>query len=289
MSETVRFLDCWVQVASSLLTQALVGEPVLEDALPKPLPEGSFGFAATVEGDETGRRVILLEAGLLEAALFGEVPDARAAWGELLRETVEAAAGELLARSGAKCQVTGFGEAAPESKIARSFQLQAGERSWTVLVASDLKPSRGESAKKAAAEAKKQAPAQPGPAQAAPAQATPAQATPAQPGPEQAASASAPAATDTSMLSDGLQLLLDVELEASLRFGSREMPLGEILDLGPGDVVQLDRHVSDPVDLVVGDKIVARGEVVLVNGNFGLRVTQVAEPQRRLESIRCLF
>ena len=279
MSETVRFLDCWVQVASSLLTQALVGEPVLEDALPKPLPEGSFGFAATVEGDETGRLVILLEAGLLEAALFGEVPDARAAWGELLRETVEAAAGELLARSGAKFQVTGFGEAAPESKIARSFQLQAGERSWTVLVASDLKPSRGESAKKAAAEAKKQAPAQPGPAQA----------TPAQPGPEQAASASAPAATDTSMLSDGLQLLLDVELEASLRFGSREMPLGEILDLGPGDVVQLDRHVSDPVDLVVGDKIVARGEVVLVNGNFGLRVTQVAEPQRRLESIRCLF
>ena len=279
MSETVRFLDCWVQVASSLLTQALVGEPVLEDALPKPLPEGSFGFAATVEGDETGRLVILLEAGLLEAALFGEVPDARAAWGELLRETVEAAAGELLARSGAKCQVTGFGEAAPESKIARSFQLQAGERSWTVLVASDLKPSRGESAKKAAAEAKKQASAQPGPAQA----------SPAQPGPEQAASASAPAATDTSMLSDGLQLLLDVELEASLRFGSREMPLGEILDLGPGDVVQLDRHVSDPVDLVVGDKIVARGEVVLVNGNFGLRVTQVAEPQRRLESIRCLF
>jgi flagellar motor switch protein FliN len=84
-------------------------------------------------------------------------------------------------------------------------------------------------------------------------------------------------------------LLLDVELEASLRFGAREMPLGEILDLGPGDVVQLDRHIHDPVDLIVGDKIVARGEVVLVNGNFGLRVTEVAEPQRRLESIRCLF
>jgi flagellar motor switch protein FliN len=87
----------------------------------------------------------------------------------------------------------------------------------------------------------------------------------------------------------GFELLLDVELEASLRFGSREMPLGEILDLGPGDVVQLDRHVSDPVDLLVGDKIVARGEVVLINGNFGLRVTEVAEPQKRLETIRCLF
>ena len=57
----------------------------------------------------------------------------------------------------------------------------------------------------------------------------------------------------------------------------------------PGDVVQLDRHVTDPVDLIVGDKIVARGEVVLVNGNFGLRVTEVAAPRKRLESIRCLF
>ncbi len=270
MSETLRFLDCWTKVATSLLGQALVGEPVLEDALPKPLPEGSFGFAATVDGEEKGRLVILLDAGLLEAALFGEVPDARAAWGELLRETVEAASGELLARSGAKCQVTGFSEAGPESKIARSFQLKAGERSWTVLVASDLKPARSEPVKKIATEAKKAAPA------AAPGN------------PPQEANRPA-AATDTSMLPEGLQLLLDVELEASLRFGSREMPLGEILDLGPGDVVQLDRHISDPVDLVVGDKIVARGEVVLVNGNFGLRVTQVAEPQRRLESIRCLF
>ncbi len=87
----------------------------------------------------------------------------------------------------------------------------------------------------------------------------------------------------------GVDLLLDIELDASLRFGSREMPLGEVLELGPGDVVQLERHVTDPVDLIVGDKIVARGEVVLVNGNFGLRVTEVAEPRKSLESIRCLF
>ncbi len=84
-------------------------------------------------------------------------------------------------------------------------------------------------------------------------------------------------------------LLLEVELDASVRFGSREMELKELLELGPGDVVELDRHVSDPVDLIVGDKIVAHGEVVLVNGNFGLRVTAVAEPMRRLESIRCLM
>jgi len=84
-------------------------------------------------------------------------------------------------------------------------------------------------------------------------------------------------------------LLFEVELDASVRFGSREMELKDLLELGPGDVVELDRQVADPVDLVVGDRIVARGEVVLVNGNFGLRVTEVAEPVRRLESIRCVW
>ncbi|MGH9616639.1 MAG: FliM/FliN family flagellar motor C-terminal domain-containing protein [Acidobacteriaceae bacterium] len=86
-----------------------------------------------------------------------------------------------------------------------------------------------------------------------------------------------------------LDLLLDIELEATLRFGSLEMPLREVLELGPGDVLPLDRHVREPVDLVVGDRIVARGEVVLVSGNFALHVTEVAEPRRRLETIRCLF
>ncbi len=284
MSESVRYLDCWITVATSLFGQALMGEPVLSESLPKPLPEGSFGFAATIDGDETGRLVLLLDGGLLEAALLGDVPDARAAWMELLRETVDAAAGELLARTGAKCQVTGFEEAGPESKITRSFQLKAGDRSWTLLVASDLKANRGEGARKSATASKKSMEEKSGQPKEQVETAPPAGAGSSAPSGGLGASP-----TDTSMLSEGLQLLLDVELEASLRFGSRELPLGEILDLGPGDVVQSDRHISDPVDLVVGDKIIARGEVVLVNGNFGLRVTQVAEPQRRLESIRCLF
>jgi flagellar motor switch protein FliN len=87
----------------------------------------------------------------------------------------------------------------------------------------------------------------------------------------------------------GLGLLCDVELDATLQFGSREMSLREVLELGPGDVIELDRHVTDPVDLVVGDRIVARGEVVVAGGNFALRITEVATPQLRLESIRCLF
>jgi len=86
-----------------------------------------------------------------------------------------------------------------------------------------------------------------------------------------------------------LDLLLDIELEATLRFGALELPLREVLELGPGDVLPLDRHVREPVELVVGDRIVAKGEVVLVGGNFALHVTEVAEPRRRLETIRCLF
>jgi len=96
-------------------------------------------------------------------------------------------------------------------------------------------------------------------------------------------------AGEAAGIDPGVSLLCDIELDATLQFGSREMPLREVLELGPGDVVELNRHVSEPVDLVVGDRIVARGEVVVVNGNFALLITEVATPQLRLESIRCLF
>lgn len=86
-----------------------------------------------------------------------------------------------------------------------------------------------------------------------------------------------------------MEILMDLELDAFLQFGSREMQLKDVLALSAGDVVALDRHIQEPVDLVLGDRIVARGEVVIVHGNFALRVTEVSAPQLRLESIRCLL
>ncbi|MBS1815879.1 MAG: FliM/FliN family flagellar motor switch protein [Acidobacteria bacterium] len=83
------------------------------------------------------------------------------------------------------------------------------------------------------------------------------------------------------------EVMLDLELDAFLQFGTREMQLKDVLALGAGDVITLDRNVSDPVDLVLGDRIVARGEVVIVNGNFALSITEVLAPQPRLESLRC--
>ena len=104
-----------------------------------------------------------------------------------------------------------------------------------------------------------------------------------------AASAAESQASSATEADAGIELLYDIELDATLQFGSKEMLLRDVLDLGPGDVIELDRHIAEPVDLVVGDRIVARGEVVVANGNFALRILEVAAPQMRLESIRCLF
>ncbi len=256
------FFDCWVEVAGALFSQALVGEPVFSESLPRPMGGNSFGWAAILAGDVEGRFAVVLDGALLDASLVGDGADQKSGWKELVRETLDAAAGELLARAGQKCRIVKFEEIVAESQVSRAFLIRSGDRSWSVLVRDELRLSD------VRAGAGENAPDSESPDEQ-----------------ERACSA----ATSPPSLSPGLELLLDVELEASLRFGAREMPLGEILDLGPGDVVELDRHVADPVDLIVGDKIVARGEVVLMNGNFGLRVTEVAAPRKRLESVRCLF
>jgi flagellar motor switch protein FliN len=243
------YLTCWVDAARALFPQALAGEPQLVEATAASSTPGTFGFAATLAGDLKGTFTVILDPALLDAPLMGEGVDQKQAWGELLREVAEAAAGDLLTRTGNRLRVEGFTEIADGAPMEgwRAFQLKGARHAWTVGVHDGIDAL------------------------------------------QPAASDMRSGASPSPLCESGLDLLLDVELEATLRFGCRELLLGEVLDLGPGDVVQLDRTVRDPVDLVVGDKIVARGEVVLVNGNFGLRVTEVATPRKRLESIRCLF
>jgi flagellar motor switch protein FliN len=74
-----------------------------------------------------------------------------------------------------------------------------------------------------------------------------------------------------------LKLVMDVELNVSLRFGQRQLPLREVLELGSGSVVELDRMVDEPVELLLDGKLVARGEAVIVDGNYGLRVTEIPQ------------
>ncbi len=73
-----------------------------------------------------------------------------------------------------------------------------------------------------------------------------------------------------------LDFLKNVPLDLTLRFGQRRMALREILELGPGSVIELDRHLKEPVDLLLDGQVLARGEVVVVQGCYGLRVTQIA-------------
>jgi len=83
-----------------------------------------------------------------------------------------------------------------------------------------------------------------------------------------------------------LELLMDVELDITLRFGERQMLLRDILELSAGSVVELNQYVQDPVELLVGKKTIARGEVVVVDGNYGLRVMEILSPMERIESLR---
>lgn len=85
-----------------------------------------------------------------------------------------------------------------------------------------------------------------------------------------------PSDADSSV---NLGLLMNVELSVSLRFGRRRLLLRDVLDLGPGAVVELDRQVNEPVDLLLDGRLLARGEVVVMDGNYALRVTEVAPSQ----------
>jgi len=75
-----------------------------------------------------------------------------------------------------------------------------------------------------------------------------------------------------------LNLVMDVELNVTLRFGQRRLTLREVLELTTGSVVELDRQVEEPVELLLDGMVIARGEAVVVDGNYGLRVTEVLQP-----------
>jgi flagellar motor switch protein FliN len=75
---------------------------------------------------------------------------------------------------------------------------------------------------------------------------------------------------------------LDVELPVRVSFGRAQVPLKEVLKLTTGSIVELNRSVSEPVEIIVNNCVVARGEVVVVEGNFGVRIQEVVSRQDRL-------
>jgi flagellar motor switch protein FliN/FliY len=107
---------------------------------------------------------------------------------------------------------------------------------------------------------------------------------------EQAASVVRPAQF-TSFATEGegaamanIDLILDVQLRVTVELGRKLMSVRDILALGPGSVVELDKVAGEPVDVLVNDRLIATGEVVVADENFGVRITDIVNPAKRLSS-----
>ena len=83
-----------------------------------------------------------------------------------------------------------------------------------------------------------------------------------------------------------LDMVLDIRLRATARLGSVELPLGDVLSFGPGSIIDVGRLVDEPVDLLVNNKLIARGDIVVVDEKYGLRITEIVSPRERIESLR---
>ncbi len=82
-----------------------------------------------------------------------------------------------------------------------------------------------------------------------------------------------------------LDLLLDVELPVSVSFGRAQVPLKDVLKLTTGSIIELNRSITEPVEVIVNNCVIAQGEVVVVEGNFGVRIQHVISRQERLRTL----
>ena len=85
---------------------------------------------------------------------------------------------------------------------------------------------------------------------------------------------------------ENIDMLLDVDLDVFIELGRTNLSIKRVLELAPGSIVELDRMAGEPVDLLVNDKVVARGEVVVVDENFGIRIVSLVSAEDRIKSLR---
>ena len=83
----------------------------------------------------------------------------------------------------------------------------------------------------------------------------------------------------------GIDLLLDIPLEVSVEVGRSHILVRDLLQLQEGSLVELDKLAGEPLDLYVNSRLIARGEAVVVNEKFGLRLTDVVSPAERIENL----
>ncbi len=83
-----------------------------------------------------------------------------------------------------------------------------------------------------------------------------------------------------------IQMLLDINLNVTIELGRTRLSIRKILELGPGSIIELDRLAGEPVDLLVNDKVVAKGEVVVVDEYFGIRIISLVSPEERIKQLK---
>ena len=98
-------------------------------------------------------------------------------------------------------------------------------------------------------------------------------------------SADTPAPAPASHPSRTLDLLLDVEMPVSVSFGRLMVPLKDVLKLTSGSVIELNRTVSEPVEIIVNNCVIARGDVVVIEGNYGVRIQNIVNSHERLRTL----
>lgn len=210
--------------------------------------------AAARSWREIGNRV-LRSAGVED----GDPENIRSTYLEIVRQALSGLLGALSARSGSKAACL-EGKASPppasSGASAFSFEIKIGELTLQLLVLFS----------QALVNVQEDLPAEP------------------------AAESSTNLATAIPTAAPGvkpgsMELLLDVELPVSVSFGRAHLPLKDVIKLTCGSIVELNRSVSEPVDVIVNNCIIARGEVVVVEGNFGIRIKQVISRQERLRTL----
>jgi len=94
-----------------------------------------------------------------------------------------------------------------------------------------------------------------------------------------------PAANEAGASRD-MDFLLDIPLEVAVELGRSKMFIKDLLQLNQGSVIELDKTAGEPMEILVNDKLIARGEVVVVNEKFGIRLTDIISPTERIQKLK---
>ncbi len=85
--------------------------------------------------------------------------------------------------------------------------------------------------------------------------------------------------------SKNLEMVLDIPLVVTVELGRTKMLINDLLQLGQGSIIELSKLVGEPLEILINEKLVARGEVVVVHEKFGVRLTDIVSPLERIESL----